>query len=62
MDSFLTTHFKPKKSRTKLSEKTENIFGRIKLNGPINSTFGAIKNLTNSSSNHKSVQISWKCI
>ena len=40
----------------------KNVFGRKKRNGPITSTFGPIINLTNSSYNLKSVQISWTCI
>ena len=38
--------------------KPKNIFGGKKRNGPITNTFGPIKNLTNSSYNLKSVQIS----
>ena len=43
----LQTHFIPNnqnKARTKLSNKSENIFGRKKRNGSITSTFGPIKN------------------
>ena len=42
--------------------KLKYIFGHNKQNVPITSTFGLIKNLSNSSYNLKSVQISWLCI
>ena len=44
----LQTHLKPNnqnKSRTKLSNKSKNIFGRKIQNSPITSTFGPIKTL-----------------
>ena len=56
----LQTHFLPKnqnKARTKLSNKIEKYIWTEKQNGPITSTFGPIRHLTNSSEKLKSVQI-----